>query len=234
MWGRNTRRIVIGLAAIGAMALGAGYAFGASETITTSPSCCSYSKSTFTIDAGQDATFHNETPGVPHSMTAASKGPDHKRLFNSGITSSGKQAAVNGTQYLAPGTYHFFCLVHGPSMSANLVVSGSGAPVARPEIEVKVLSRKIHAVVRSRRLKVRVSAVTESQNVELSAAKGLVKLGAPKSGINLAAGSSRTVKLNVSPGVNAGFIREGMAKAKVKVIGSVPFGSPATAHRNLS
>ena len=231
MWGRNTRRIVIGLAAIGAMALGAGYAFGASETITTSPTCCSYSKSTFTIDAGQVANFHNETPGVPHSMTAASKGPDHKRLFNSGITSSGKQAAVNGTQYLAPGTYHFFCLIHGPSMSANLIVNGNGAPVARPEIAVKVLSSKLDAVASSGKLKLKLSAATGSANITLTAHKGAKKLGSKRS-VDLGAGVSRTIKLPLTAAGRKAMA--GLGSATVKVIGSVPFGSPASAHRKLN
>jgi plastocyanin len=231
MWGRSTRRIVIGLAVIGATALGAGYAFGASETITTSPSCCSYSKSTFTIDAGQVANFHNETNGVSHTMTASGKGPDHKALFNSGTTSSGKQAAVQGTQYLAPGTYHFFCLIHGLSMSANLVVSGNGAPVARPEIAVRVLSSKLDTVASSGKLKLKLSAVTESDNLTLTARKGAKKLGS-KRNVDLRAGASRTIKLPLTAaGRNA---LAGLGSATVKVTGSVPFGSLASAHRKLN
>src|SRR4051812_30386182 len=129
---RSIRRVIVAVAALGVMAMGAGYAFGASETVTSSTTCCTYSKPSFTVDAGTVGSFQDQTTGIPHTVPASDDGPDKKPLFDTGTVSSGQTAAVNGTQFLAPGTYHFFCEIHGPSMSADLIVTANGAPVARP------------------------------------------------------------------------------------------------------
>jgi plastocyanin len=215
------------MAVIGTAALGAGHAFGATETITSSPGCCTFSKPTFTMDPGQVAAFQN-LDGVSHNVTASGNGPDGAALFRSETIDTG-QAPVNGTQYLSPGSYPFVCTIH-PGMAANLAVSGNGTPVARPDIEVKVLSSKLHRVVSSSKLKVRVSAPTASDDVSVTARKGARKLGS-KPNLDLAAGASRIVKLSLtSAGKN---VLEDLGSAKVKVTGTVPFGSPATAKRKL-
>ena len=229
---RSIRRVVVAVAALGLMAMGAGYAFGASETVTSSPACCTYSKPSFTIDAGTLGSFQNQTAGIPHTMTASEPGPDHKPLFNTGTVSSGQNAAVNGTQYLAPGSYHFFCMIHGPSMSADLIVTGNGAPVARPAISLKVLSRKLAKVASSGKLKLKLklSAATASNDVDVSAQKGSRKLGAVKK-VDLAAGASRVVKLTLSSSARKAL--DGVSSAKVKATADVPFGAPADAKRRL-
>jgi plastocyanin len=230
MSGKSIRKVIVAVAALGLMAMGAGYAFGASETVTSSPACCTYSKASFTIDAGTVGSFQNQTPGTPHTMTASEPGPDHKPLFNTGTVSSGQNAAVNGTQYLAPGSYHFFCMIHGPSMSADLIVTGNGPPVARPAISLKVLSRKLAKVASSGKLKLKLSAATASNGINVSAQKGSRKLGAVKK-VDLAAGASRVVKLTLSSSARKAL--EGVSSAKVKATADVPFGAPADAKRRL-
>jgi hypothetical protein len=75
-----------------------------------------------------------------------------------------------------------------------------------------------------------VTAESESENVDLVAKKGAKTLGT-KSGIDLGAGASQTVKLKVTgSGRNA---LEDLERAKVKVTGSVPFGAPDSAKRIL-
>jgi plastocyanin len=224
------RRVVLALLTAGGFALLAGYAFGASETVSTAPACCAYSKASFTIDAGSVGSFQNTTPGIPHTMTAQQQGPDNKPLFDTGDVSSGQGAAVAGTQYLAPGTYHFFCQIHGPSMSADLVVSPNGTPVARPEVSVKVLSGKLAKVNSAGKLKLKVSAATESHGVSLIASKGAKKLGSVK-GLSLAAGASQVVKLKLTRAGRDAL--DGLSAAKVKVSAAVPFGAPASAKRRL-
>jgi hypothetical protein len=115
-------------------------------------------------------------------------------------------------------------------MEADLTVSGNGTPVARPDIEVKLLSRNLDKVVASRRLKVQVAAETESDDIELVARKGARKL-ASKKGVDLAAGAKRTLKLRLT---NAGRNAiDDLDAAKVKLTGSVPFGRPDSAKRTL-
>jgi plastocyanin len=230
MQARSIRRVAAAVAGLGVMAIGAGYAFGASETVTSSPSCCTYSKASFTIDAGTLGSFQNQTAGIPHTMTAIDNGPDNEPLFNTGTVSGGQGAAVNGTQYLAPGSYHFFCEVHGPSMSADLTVTGNGAPVARPQISLKVLSKDLGKVASSGKLKLKLSAATASADIGVSAQKGSKKLGSVKK-VNLAAGASRVVKLPLSSSARKALER--LSSAKVKATAEVPFGAPAHAKRRL-
>jgi plastocyanin len=230
MSARSIRRVIVAVVALGVMAMGAGYAFGASETVTSSPACCTYSKPAFTIDAGSVGSFQNSTPGIPHTMTASENGPDNKPLFDTGDVPSGQSAAADGTQYLAPGTYHFFCEVHGPSMSADLIVSGNGTPVARPAISLKVLSKDLGKVASSGKLKLKLSAATASEGIEVSAQKGSRKLGSVKN-VNLAAGTSRVVRLALKASARKAL--QGLTSAKVKATAVVPFGASAHAKRRL-
>ena len=223
----GVRRAIVGLLVAGASAFGAAAALGATEAITVAPDCCVYSKAAFTIDAGQVATFSN-LGGASHDVTATTNGPDGEKLFASPTIAGGGQAPVDGTQYLEPGSYAFFCTVH-PDMTATLQV-GAGTPVARPEVALKVLSSKIDKVVSSRTLKVKATAVGASNGVVLEAKKGTRKIGSKKN-VNLAAGSSQTVKLKLTnAGKNA---LKKLGSAKVSVSAEVPFGSPASAKRKL-
>jgi plastocyanin len=211
----------------GAAVLGAAHAFGATETITSSPACCTFAKSSFAIDPGQVATYQNPG-GSLHNVTASANGPDGAALFRSETIDSG-QTPVAGTQYLGAGSYHFVCTIH-EGMVADLVVTANGTPVARPDIAVKVLNRKLDKVVSSGRLKLRLSATTQSDDVTLTARKGARKLGS-KRNVDLTAGGSRTVKLALTAGGKG--VLEDLDSARVKVTGAVPFGSPATAKGKL-
>ncbi len=221
------RKAIVGLAVTGAAALGAAHALGATETITTLPTCCKFAQPTFTIDPGQGATFQNND-GSSHNVYASGNGPDGEVLFSSDTITSG-QAPVNGTQYLGTGSYAFVCTVH-LDMTANLVVTGSGSPVARPGVVLTVVSKKLDRVLASGKLKVKVSSSALSSDVVLTARKGAKKLGS-KGNIDVAAGASPTVKLPLThSGKNA---LKNLGSAKVNVSSAVPFGSPTTAKRKL-
>ena len=227
MRGFGRRKAIVGLAVTAAAAFGAANALGVTETITSSPTCCTFAKPSFSIDPGQVGTFEN--PGaVSHNVFASGNGPDGEPLFTSDTIDSG-QTPVNGTQYLTPGTYHFVCTIH-PEMTADLVVSGSGTPIARPDVDLKVVSKKLHKVLGSGKLVVKVSAVALSNDIVLTARKGARKLGS-KRNIDIAAGASRTVKLPLTQSAKNAL--EDLESAKIKVSGAVPFGATATAKRTL-
>ena len=219
------RRLIIALAVTGVAAFGAAQAIGASEPITTSTTCCSYGKASFTIDQGTVATLENLDPGSSqHDVTAVKNGKGNQPLFRSATINAG-QTPVSGTDRLAPGTYHFFCSVHPTEMSGDLVVIGVPSGIA-----VKILSRNLGGVVSSSKLKVKLSAVTTRNGIKLTASKGKKTLGS-KPGINLAAGTSRNVALRLSrTGRNT---LKNAGSAKVKVTATVPAASPATAKQRL-
>jgi len=220
-------RALAALALAGVATFGAAQALAATETITASAAGVAFDKPSFQLDPGQVASFQNLS-NSQHDVTATGKGPDGAALFSSDTISTA-QSPVNGTQYLSTGSFEFFCTIH-PEMRSDLVVGSNGSPLARPDIEIKVLSTKLGKVLSSGKLKVTVTAPTASNDVQLVARKGARKLGS-KGNLDLATGSSRTVKLKLTAAAENAL--EDLESAKVKVTGSVPFGSPDTAKRKL-
>jgi plastocyanin len=216
-----------------AAALSATFASAASEQImaVTSTPCCSFSAPSYSIDAGTVASFQNADPDVSHDVTAfQQKGPDGKPLFAS-PTVKDSTVSVEGTQYLAPGSYVFFCTIHGfQQMHATVVVSGSGSPVARPKIDVTIPSQTLLSVRRTGRVKIKVRAVTASKGVSLTVSKGARRIASAKN-LNLAQGASRTLRLALT-GAGRSALKKGNAVG-VSAQGTVPFGKPDSAHRTL-
>lgn len=202
---------------------------GAVTTVVADPTCCTYSGSPFVQGLGEVATFQNAAEVTPHDATSTQRGPDGKALFYSPIISGGESAPIAGTQYLGPGTYPFYCTLHGAAMSGELVIEDTGTVVPRPSVKVTIVAQKLKALRRGG-VKVKLTARTASRGISVVATKGKVRLGA-RSKINLGAGRSRTFRL---PLTKAG--RKAVAKGrsvKVKVKATVPFGKPSTATRKV-
>jgi plastocyanin len=222
----SVRRVIVALAVIGVVAFGAGQALGASEAITTSTTCCSYGKASFTIDRGTTAIFQNQDPGTsPHDVFSVDSGAKNKPVFSSAQINVG-QTPVNGTDSLGAGTYRFFCTVHPTQMSGELVVT----PSASPTVAVTILSSKLGPVASSGKLKVKLRGLLASNNVSLTARVGKRKLGT-MGGIDLSADASRTVKLPLSrSGKN---FLSGRGGAKVKVTAAPPGDQQVSVARRL-
>jgi plastocyanin len=86
----------------------------------------SFDRSTYYSDQGDLVQYQYVGAGAPHNVrsTQFSGG---ERLFSSDTISTGT-TPVDGTQYLAPGTYPFICTIHPSQMAAELVVREDGAP----------------------------------------------------------------------------------------------------------
>ena len=221
------RRVILAIAVIGGVVFGAGQALGASEAITTTTTCCSYGKASFTIDRGATATFQNQDPGTsPHDVFSVDSGAQNKPVFSSAQINGGQTAPVNGTDSLGAGTYRFFCTVHPTQMSGQLVVT----PSASPTVAVTVLSRKLGPVASSGKLKVKVRGLLASNVVPLTARVGKRKLGSTQV-TDLAAGSSRTVKLRLSR-AGKNFL-SGRGSANVKVTATPPGDQVVSAAQRL-
>ena len=164
-------------------------------------------------------------------MTSTATGPDGGALFRSRTIGADDSTPVAGTQYLEAGTYPFFCTLHGASMSGELVVEdGKGAVAARPSIRVSIPSQPLKKVRRSGRIKVKVKAVTASSGVRIVVRRGKKQLGSA-SGVSLAAGKARTVRVKLSrKGRKA--LKKGRRVA-VSAKGTVAFGKPSQAKRRL-
>jgi plastocyanin len=229
---------VLGLAIAGALTLGLATAVAGEDPATA------------TVVAENDTTFVDPGPfieesavlrfqnndGITHNVTAEREGPDGKALFRSGNlagvdTPPGDIVNVKGTQFLAAGDYDFLCTIH-PAMEGTLTVGAFSGPLPRPEIDVKVKSKKLEKVVDSGKLKVKVSAAgpTDADGVTLSAkkgAKGITK----RARLNVDGGDSRTAKLKLKKKAAEKLAK--LDKAKVKVQGTVDFGFGDKASKKL-
>jgi len=210
--------IVAGLACAGVLGA-AGVAWALPETIVANNSD-SFTLPAYTMDQGERPSFQNAEIDTPHNVTARGK-IGGKALFRSPTIEGISSTLVNGTQYLNTGSYAFFCSVH-PDMEATLNVSGAGTPVARPDIEVKVLSGDIDRVANSRKARVSVEAISGSDPVNLALKLRNLRLGS-KANIDLDAGQRRVVVIRLTR--RAKNKLSDKDRAKVKLVGSVPFGA---------
>jgi plastocyanin len=217
--------------AVAAVALGAmvyaGIALAASDLIVAGPAE-SFDRQAagtpYSTDQGVVVQFQDN--GGSHNVTARQAGPDGKALFRS-PTISGGTASVDGTQYLTPGDYQFFCTVHPTTMSGTLRVTGAGAALARPTASLAVKSKSISKAVK-KGIPVSVSANTKIDGATLTAKLG--KAAIAKTTASLAAGA-QTLKLKLTKAGKAKL--RGRSTAKITVTADIPFGSPATAKAKL-
>lgn len=225
------RKYAFGLiAAVATLAFGVGTA-QAADTILADTTCCTYAAGPYFQDLGEIPSFENPIGADPHNVTSTTRGPDGKPLFRSKTILGGSTSLVNGAQYLSAGTYNFFCTFHGPSMNGELTVEGDkGTIVARPKIDVTIRAQSLNRVRSSGKLKVKVRALTQSSGIALKVKKGAKRLGG-SSGLTLAAGSSRTVKVKLTAsGVKS---LKSLKSASVSVKGSVAFGRADSTRRKL-
>jgi plastocyanin len=192
-----------------------------------------FSLDDYVVMEGQQLDFSN-IGNSTHNATANQNGPDGGPLFRTGNVAGGESGTTNGSQFLSIGDYDFVCTIHPSEMQATLHVSDnpSAGPLARPEISLKVKSKKLEKVVDSGKLKVKVTAPepTDADRVSLTAkkgAKGITK----KAKLNVNAGDSKTAKLKLKKSALEKLAD--LEKAKVKVTGTVDFGSPDKAAKKL-
>jgi plastocyanin len=182
-------------------------------------------------DPGQPAHFENLGTNT-HNVTAQGSGPDGNPLFRTGNTPGGGVRTIEGIPFLDTGDYPYVCTLH-PGMDGVFEVSNRlGEPLPRPDISLKLKSRKLAKVIDSGKVKVRVKAnePTPAENIKLKAKKGKKAITKGKT-LNLAAGGAKTVKLKLS---NRGVEKlSGIEAAKIKVQGTVDFGFGDKASKKL-
>ena len=170
----------------------------ADERVVAGPSV-TYVTPNPTMDQGEPLTFLN-LDFIQHDVTATDKGADGKPLFSTPLIGPLEEAFVQGSEFLSTGAYGFICSIH-PNMVGTLTVTGAGAPhaphgsgggaardVDAPSVSVRVVSTRLAAVRRSRKLtvevrvdeaaRVRLKAVARAGGRKVALASGLVELPA--------------------------------------------------------
>ncbi len=203
----------------------------AADTITAEVDCCTFEPGPYFQDLGEIPTFENPPMANPHNVTSTVSGPDGDALFRSRTIGAADSTPVKGTQYLGAGTYPFFCTLHGASMSGELVVQGDkGEVAARPSIKVSIPRQRLKKVRKTRKLKVKVRASTESPGIRIAVRRGKKQI-ASSSKISLGAGAARVLKLKLS-GKGRKAISKGR-KVALAATGTVDFGKSSRAKRKL-
>lgn len=223
-------RIALGLlAALASFGLIASSAT-AGTTIQSDPNAYDYLPGPFIQDLGETAIFDNSQSSALHDVTTTTRGPDGGPLFYSDLIPGGQTTPVKGTEYLAAGTYSFYCTIHGSAMSGELLIDGSkGTVVPRPSVKASILNQTLKKV-RKTGVRVKVTASTASSGVAVAARKGGALLGT-KRGLNFTAGQSRTVIIPLTKAGKKAISKGKIVKITVKA--TVEFGKPSTANRKV-
>jgi plastocyanin len=226
--GRGKWRFAALSIAVAALVAGGSTAALGSAPITSNPTFNTFGAQSYTIDSGEVAVFQN-TGAVAHNVFDYQKGGLFFHTPES--VAPGASAAVDGTQYLDPGSYQFLCTIHGSSMAATLVVSSNGAPKDRPRVTVQILSNSIDKVRKSGRLKVKLRAVTDSNGAGAFALKGNKTLTKTATVKQFAAGQTKTVSLQLTHGGKKALAA--LKKAKVRAGAGAEFGNYSYATKTL-
>jgi plastocyanin len=151
----------------------------ADQTIEAAPPN-RFSTAEITMDQGERLVFNNGDT-VSHDVTASTTTSDGAPLFKTPTVASGKQAFVEGSQYLTEGHYPFICSLH-PNMKGTVHVTADGTPQprpgapdrsqpadrTRPTLGLRILSRTT-TTARARHALVVGIQVSEPSHVELRA-----------------------------------------------------------------
>jgi hypothetical protein len=187
-----------------------------------------------TSPEGNPMLFDNDGNST-HNVTAVDDGPDGKALFRTGnVAGLTADRPIGGVEFLSSvDTYDFVCTIHPSEMTGTLTVTDSPAgPAPRPSIDLKVKSKKLEKVVKSGKLKVKVTArePTDADGVTLTAKQGAKRI-TKKAKLNVNAGDSKTAKLKLKKSALEKLAD--LEKAKVKVAGDVDFGFGDKASKKL-
>jgi plastocyanin len=205
------RRSALALVGAGALA-GALAPAAAAETILAGPPN-QYFTSAPSADQGEEITFQN-LDLVDHDVVADGRGPDGQPLFRSALVARGGSAVVAGTEFLATGSYPFFCSIH-PSMKGTLAITSAGQPKPRPgagapapapapapagadttgpAVRLRIADTRLRTVRRRRAVRVRVTT-DEPITIGLTIRSGSRTLGG--STVRLTSPGTRTVTVRL-------------------------------------
>lgn len=162
-----------------------------------------YANPDVTIDPGERVTFYNGDVFGDHTVTSTATGANGRPLFDSGSIGTGREAPVEGAQFLGPGRYPYLCTLHS-YMTGTITVTGTGAPPPRPadstpaRVFVAITTGSLPTVLRTTRLPVRLYA-DEAGTVRLAASirAGGRTLGFGAATLTLPGAGPRTASLRV-------------------------------------
>lgn len=92
-----------------------------------------WSPSEATVASGGTVKFANTTPGTPHGIVwSSSLKPSCASSVPVGPEKSSSEEWSGACTFSQPGTYSYYCSVHGLSMSGTIHVSGEGTTTTVP------------------------------------------------------------------------------------------------------
>ena len=214
----------------------------AAEVISAPERCapktgCSFTAARYSMSTGESPVV--SMPPIldfPHDVLSVDSAVDGRPLFESAPVGPGRSAAVEGAEYLNPGIYHFICSIHkfptiyGTRMEADLVVLDNGAPPkSRQTIDLELPSQSL-AQVLQRGMAVTIRSDQGAAQVKIIARVGK-RLVATATGLTLAPGASRSLRMRLSRGAREDLGER--ASAVVSLVGAARFGEPDAVRQRL-
>jgi plastocyanin len=92
---------------------------------TVTSSIVNFTLQNLQVPAGTTIVWTNED-AAPHTATSGSGTPDG--TFDTGALAQGQSS--RGILFDRPGTFHYYCTIHGTSMSGTVTVTAAGTPSA--------------------------------------------------------------------------------------------------------
>jgi plastocyanin len=88
----------------------------------------------------------SSTNGCPRSLHAHVDFTGRQSYYNSGWLNSNQRWSVHLSSSIAPGTYHFMCLLHREGMTGKVVVAQPGTAVPTPAAQYAAGQRRLAAI----------------------------------------------------------------------------------------
>jgi plastocyanin len=197
----------------------------ATSTIATG-SGNTFSALSYSIDQGDSVVFSN-TDGQRHNVKSTSLF-EGDFLFGTSTVQPGSSGPVEGVEFLATGSYPFFCAFH-PGMEASLIVGPGGSPLERPRVSTRILTYRKRFLVRKGYLRIELTSAVSVPSLSLRVVRASRELAEVSA--DLTANTARVIEVRLP----ASFRRRlaSMKVVRIGIRGSVPYGTFESAERNF-
>jgi plastocyanin len=209
-------RLVALLATSVALAVMPAMAHAATATIGTGVGN-TFSASDFAIDQGDSVIFSN-TDDRPHNIKSFSLFGGGF-LFDSETLGQGVSGPVDGVEYLASGTYPFFCSLH-PGMEADLTVGPGGTARSRPSVVAAILPARKRALARKGILRIALRSEEAVPMLSFEILSNNRRIGSGSE--DLAAGTTKVVAIPLPRSLRRKI--SSIRAIRIRVRGSLPYG----------
>jgi plastocyanin len=186
-----------------------------------------YVNPSVTIDPGEQLTFANQDPLLPHNVTARDNSPEGMPLFSSPTIGGGDEVPVFGADALEPGSYAFYCTIHPAQMHGTLTVSGTPVEpdATPPALQARIDSSGLRTLERRKAV---LATLTTDEAVTGTATVRAFDMTLARRAVSLGPGATAVPLKLTAKGLRA-IRRRSRASLTLTIGAQDEFGNAATA-----